>query len=269
VKPSSDFRSLHAAGRLLILPNAWDAASARLVEAAGADAIATSSAAVSWSHGVADGEHLDRAQILATVGSIARAVRLPISVDLEAGYSDDPAAIDALVAEVLALGVAGINLEDGQLPPATLARRIAIVRAAADRLGADLFINARVDVYLKKLVPAEDALAETLRRLPVYRDAGCDGLFVPGVTDEPTIRTLVAATPLPLNLLALPQLAPAAELQRWGVRRLSVGSALASAAYAVVRNATRELLATGSYDRLFAERITGVEMNALWTRDPR
>jgi 2-methylisocitrate lyase-like PEP mutase family enzyme len=262
----SPFRALHAGPSMLVLPNAWDAATARLVEHAGARAVATSSAAVSWAHGVADGEHLPREAVLSAARDVVRAVRVPVTVDLEAGYSRDATEVAALVRQVLELGAAGINLEDGKDPPELLAAKIESCKRAAAAMGADLFVNARTDVYLAGLVPADRAVDETLRRARIYEAAGCDSLFVPCVTDEAAIRAIAAGARVPLNVLALPGLAPVADLARWGVRRLSVGTALANAALATVRNATRELLEAGTYGALFGDRILTKEMNALFAR---
>jgi 2-methylisocitrate lyase-like PEP mutase family enzyme len=259
---TATFRALHQAERLLVLPNAWDAASARLVEAAGAAAVATSSAAVAWAHGRADGEQLDTATVLATVREIIGVVRLPVTVDLEAGYSAEPAAIAGLIAAVVDAGAVGVNLEDGVAAPERLAEKIAV----AKRAGGDLFVNARVDVYLRNLAEGDAAVAETLRRARLYRDAGADGLFVPGLVDPESIRVIAREAQMPLNLLARPSLAPVAELQRWGVRRLSIGCSLAQAALATARAATRELLERGTYGALFADSVPTAELNGWFKR---
>lgn len=260
------FRALHAGSRLLVLPNAWDAASARLSEQSGAVAIATSSAAVAWAHGYPDGEQLPLALLVAAVAAMTRIVAVPVTVDLEAGYSEDPAAVAAAVLRVIDVGAVGVNLEDGGASPELLARKIGAVREAAAARGADVFVNARTDVYLRSLVPPERAVAEALARARLYREAGCDGLFVPKVTVPAEIEALARGGPLPLNVMALPELAPVAELQRAGVRRLSVGPGLAEAAYAAARRACVELLQQGTYASLFACTVTYPEMNGLFPR---
>jgi 2-methylisocitrate lyase-like PEP mutase family enzyme len=259
------FRELHRSEQLLVLPNAWDAASARVVELAGAAAVATSSAAIAWVHGRADGEQLDTATVLAAVREIVRVVRVPVSVDLEAGYSAEPAGIADLISATLDAGAVGINLEDGVDSAELLARKIAVAKQAAEHAGHDLFVNARTDVYLRNLAGAEAAVAETLRRARVYRDAGADGLFVPGVVDPAAIAAIAKDAQLPLNVLARPTLCSPAELQKLGVRRLSVGCALAQAALALVRNATRELLDRGTYGALYEASIPVAEVNG-WFR---
>lgn len=264
---AAKFRAMHHGEAILVLPNAWDAASARLVESCGAAAIATSSAAVAWAHGYADGERLPTALALATVRAIVRAVRLPVSVDLEAGYSADPQAMGELIAAVLDAGAVGINLEDGSAAPELLAARIAVAKRVAAERGAELFVNARTDVYLKRLAEGEAAVVETLRRAAIYRAAGADGLFVPGVVAPAAIEAIAGAAQLPLNVLARPSLPPRAELQRLGVRRLSAGCAIAQAALALARKATRELLDGDGYATLFADTIPVPELNGWFERD--
>jgi 2-methylisocitrate lyase-like PEP mutase family enzyme len=259
------FRDLHRADRVLVLPNAWDAASARLVEQVGAAAVATSSAAVAWAHGHADGENLDGATLLAVVREIVRVVRVPVTVDLEAGYSEEPAGIADLIQALLEAGAVGINLEDGTADPDLLARKIAVAKQAAERAGRNLFVNARTDVYLRNLASGEAAVAETLRRTRLYRDAGADGIFVPGVIEPGAISAIARDARLPLNVLARPTLSTVAELHRLGVRRLSVGCALAQAALAQARKATRELVECGTYGALYEDAISVAELNG-WFR---
>lgn len=258
------FRAAHGPERLLVLPNIWDAGSARLVEQAGAEAIATSSAAVAWAHGHRDGEDLPFDRLVATVEAIARVVSVPVTVDFEGGYGDDPAAVAAAVMRLIEAGAAGVNLEDGGAPPDLLARKLAAVRAAASTRGVDVFLNARTDVYLRRLVPSEQAAAETLARARLYAGAGSDGLFVPGLTAPADLAAIAGGIDRPLNVMAAPGLAPIAELRRLGVRRLSVGPRLFEAAFAAVRRATVELLEQGTYGALLGEAPTYAELNALF-----
>jgi len=258
------FRSLHAPGQLLLLANAWDAGSARLIEARGAPAIATTSAGLAWSRGYPDGDRLPRAVLAGALAEIARVVSVPLSVDIEGGYSSDPRAVGETVRGVLGAGAAGINLEDGSSPPELLCRKIEAARAAAAQAGADLFVNARCDVYLRRLVPAEAAVAEALERARRYRAAGCDGVFVPGARESEAIRALASGLgELPLNLMWLPGLPALAELRALGVRRLSAGSALAQRAYATAARAAQRFLESGDLDPTEAS-FTHPEMNALF-----
>lgn len=217
------FHDLHRGPGLLRLANAWDPGSARLIESLGAPAIATTSAAVAWAHGYPDGDALPPALVASTAQAIVRAVRIPVSVDFEGGFSSDPAEVAALAARLVDAGVVGINLEDGDGAPDLLCRKIEAIRARADAL----FINARTDVYLRGLGAESGRLDESIARAARYRDAGASGIFVPGVSDPDAIGALVRGIALPLNVLARVGLPSVAELTRLGVRRLSAGSAIA------------------------------------------
>ncbi|MEV4412526.1 isocitrate lyase/phosphoenolpyruvate mutase family protein [Catellatospora sp. NPDC049609] len=256
------FRALHRPGDPLRLANAWDVAGARLVEQAGGAAVATTSAGVAWSLGAKDGNALDRDRAVDLVARIAAVVAVPVTADIEGGFADDAAGVAETVRLVVAAGAAGINLEDAAaggpeplLPVAEAARRIAAARAAA---GAGLFINARVDTFLR----GGDSVSDALARARAYVDAGADGVFVPGVADRTIIAELVAGVGAPLNILVGPGSPTVAELAELGVARVSLGSSVASAAYAVVRRATEELLAKGTYDTV-ADGLPYGELNAL------
>jgi 2-methylisocitrate lyase-like PEP mutase family enzyme len=257
------FRELHARDRLLRLPNAWDAGSARLFEANGAEAIATTSAGLAWSCGHPDGDALPVRVHAAAVAAIARVVSIPISADSEGGYSDDPRAVGRTIALLIDAGAVGINLEDGTGSADLLCAKIEAVRAEAERARVDLFVNARTDVFLKGLVPADRALDETLARGRRYRDAGADGFFVPRLVDPAAIRTVAAEIALPLNLLVGPGLPPIAELERLGVRRVSAGSGLASAAYGAALAAEKAFLGDGDYRGLVERTLPYGVMNEL------
>src|ERR1700761_8151232 len=190
----TEFRALHAKGNILVLPNAWDAASARLVQDAGAKAVATSSAAVAWSNGYADGEGMSREVALAATKEVLRVVSVPVTVDSEAGYSSDPAKVADHVMGLIDTGVAGLNIEDGKEPPDLLAAKIRAIKSTAKTKGVDIFVNARADVYLQNLVPDDQKLAEMIRRTKLYTEAGADGIFAAFMTDIAQIRDVVAAT---------------------------------------------------------------------------
>jgi 2-methylisocitrate lyase-like PEP mutase family enzyme len=263
------FRALHAPGELLVLPNAWDALSARLIEEAGAKAIATSSAMVAWAHGVPDGNQLAPGLLAASAARMARAIRVPLSVDAEAGLTEDPAAVAANVSALVDAGAVGINLEDGAGAPELLCRKIEAIRKATSRNGFSLWINARTDVVLAQLVPRAQAMAEIARRTVLYRDAGADSLFAPGVSEPEMIAGVVqAAGDMPVNLLSVPGLPGGAELRRLGVRRISAGSSLGSVAYAAARDVARAMLAAGDTAALLERpRLDYGATNALLSRD--
>jgi len=251
-----------------VLANAWDAGSARLIESCGAAAIATTSAGLAWAHGYPDGDVLPAAVLATAVAEIARVVSVPLSVDIEGGYATDPSAVAVAVEAVIDAGAVGINIEDGSEPVALLAAKIEAARDAAARTGVPLFVNARTDVYLRSLVPGDRAVAETLDRAARYREAGADGLFVPGVAAPGEIRAIAEGSGLPLNVLVVPGLPPVAELGPLGVARVSAGSAIAQAALAVVRDAARQFLDEGRYDAMSGRTIDYPTLNALHDRAP-
>lgn len=257
------FRDLHDG--FLILPNAWDAGSARLIEECDAQAIATSSAAVAWAHGYADGEQLTPDILLKTVAEIARVVKIPVSVDSEAGYSDDPAKVADYTNALIDMGVAGINLEDGAQPPELLARKIEAIKNAAHRKGSDLFINARADVYLKKLTPPDQAREEIIRRGKLYKNAGADGFFAPAVIDAADMRGIADAVDLPLNILFFPGVPSFAEMKAAGVRRLSAGAGISRIALGAARTATKQFLEGVDFKTMFAPADGLPNMNTLLT----
>ncbi len=251
---AAHFRQLHNR-RPLVLPNAWDAASARVIELAGAPAIASTSAGVSWTHGRGDGQKLRREEMLQVIRHIVQTVAVPVTADIEGGYgSGSTQDVADTVQALIDIGAAGINLEDspgsdGQvlLAPEAHAERIRAAREAASAAGGDLVINARTDVYLFQVGAPETRFDAAVQRAKLYRAAGADCLFVPGVIDADTIAALVRAIDGPLNIMAMPGAPSTAQLGKMGVARVSVGPVIALAALATTRRAARELLEQGTY----------------------
>jgi 2-methylisocitrate lyase-like PEP mutase family enzyme len=239
------FARLHRPGAPVLLPNAWDVVSAVVIAAAGAKAIATTSAGVAWSLGVPDGAELGAERLAAVVARIVAAVDVPVSADIEAGYGN----VAATVAAVVQAGAVGVNVEDSSagvlLDPAEQAIRLAAARAAATDAagGARVWINARTDVFLA----GSGNLAEALERSAAYAAADADSLFVPGLTDPAGIAEL-AAGPLPVAVMAGPSAPSVADLSAAGVVRISLGSAIAQAAYGLAGRIATELLTTGTYE---------------------
>ena len=226
---AKSFRSLHVPGKPLILFNAWDAGSAKAVTAAGAAAIATGSWSVAKANGFDDGEDLPLDLVIANLARIAKATDLPVTIDLESGYGKTPAAAAKTVRRSIDAGAVGCNLEDsipatGKLRAASdQAKRIAAVRKAADATGIAYFINARTDVFFQGKRADASLVAEALKRARLYADAGADGLFVPGLTDEKLIAKVCEASPLPVNVM-VSQGTPAFKvLAKCGVARISHG----------------------------------------------
>lgn len=268
------FRQLHTR-RPLVLPNAWDAASARVIEAAGASAIATTSAGVSWSFGRRDGQKLRREEMLQVIGNIVKSVNVPVSADMESGYGHGSGKdVADTVQALIAMGVAGINIEDspgreGQmlLTPEEQAERIRTARQAAMSMGADLLINARTDLYLFEVGDAKTRLSAVVERARLYQGAGADCLFVPGVIDRSTITELVEAIEGPLNIMAMPGAPNAKQLGEIGVARVSVGPWIAQAALASAQRAVRELVEQGTYTSL-ETCLPFAELNAMFPQGP-
>jgi len=259
------FHALHAEN-LLLLANAWDAGSARLAQAAGARAIATSSAAVAWAHGWPDGDALPAELLLHTVHGIAGAVDVPVSADIEGGYSDDPARVGELVGRVLEAGAVGINIEDGADDPALLCAKIAAARAEAQARGVGLYINARTDVWLRGLASPERRAEEAVRRGGLYREAGASGLFVPGITSEADIAAVVKGVSMPVNVMARPALPELERLRALGVRRYSAGSSIGETVNALALAMMRDFLATGRVQTYGVPALSYPELNALMKR---
>jgi len=248
--------SLHGSG-IFVLPNAWDAGSAAMIAAAGAPAIATTSAGVSWSLGRPDGQNLTRAEMTAVVARIAAAVDLPVTADIEGGYGSEPDAVAATVRAVIDAGAVGINLEDSGAPGGGLfdvadqAGRLAAARAAAAGAGLpELVINARTDVFLFGIGEPAGRLDEVIARGAAYAEAGADSLFVPGLLDLDILAALTGKVSLPVNVMVGPGAPDVAALRAAGVRRVSLGQAIAQAAYTLARKAAAEALTAGTYDTI-------------------
>lgn len=245
------FRKLHEGPEVLVLPNAWDAASAAIMADAGAKAVATSSAAVAWAYGYADGDVLPMDLVVATIAAAVKAAGdTPVTADIEGGFTDDLDELSRNIARVIEAGAVGINLEDGGRDPKLHARKVAAVRAQAEKQGVALFINARTDVYLRGLAEGEAAYEEAVRRAALYVEAGADGIFVPGPADPALIGRLAAAIRRPLNVMGWVGVPKAAELQALGVRRLSSATNPFRVAYAAMGRAVEAYLRDGDADAL-------------------
>lgn len=248
------FRQLHRGPGVLILPNAWDVASARIFEDAGFPAIATTSAGIAFSLGHPDGQRIPREEMMARIGRITRAVHVPVSTDVESGYG--PTAEDAAktTRELIQMGVIGMNLEDASgrrdqpLSSLELAvEKIKAAREAAVKMQAQIVINARTDIYLLTGGNPDADYAEALRRLLAFRDAGADCVFAPGLKDANTIGRLAKAVECPLNILAVTGTPSIAELANLGVARVSVGSGPMRATLGLLRRLAEELRTMGTY----------------------
>lgn len=229
-----------------------------------ADAIATTSAGVAWSLGYRDGDALPLDRHLASVAAIARVISVPLSVDIEAGYTDDEAEMARTTARFIEAGAVGINIQDGAGTPDLLCRKIEQARETAERLGIRLYINARTDVYARALAAASDRVKEVLARARQYRDAGADGLFVLGVTDRTEVREIAKGTELLLNVIEWPGLPAATELSALGVSRISVGSWIPQTLWLQTSTFVTNVLADGRSEALFEHAAPYPEINAYF-----
>nr|WP_315485000.1 isocitrate lyase/phosphoenolpyruvate mutase family protein [uncultured Undibacterium sp.] len=256
------FQDLHASASSFLLPNVWDAASAALCQREGAQALATSSAALAWSLGYQDGGALPRQELLSAISRIMRVINIPLSVDIEDGYSTSPAEVAHLVCELAHSGVVGINIEDGVHAPALLNEKITAIRQHLD--GTDLFINARTDVFLRQLAQDKAAVDMCIDRLQQYHQAGANSGFVPGLMRLEEVKRVAATINMPLNIMMLPTMSSLADLRSAGVCRFSVGPALFQNAYEHARRLTRDFLNHQEVANLFAHPISFEEMNGIF-----
>ena len=262
-------RRLHVEGPMLVLPNAWDAGSARIFVEAGFSALATTSAGIAFSLGYMDGERISRDEMLAAVARITRRVSVPITADMEAGYGRTPDAVAETARRVIDVGAVGMNLEDriehGPLLDFPLAvERVRAARAAADKAGVAIVINARTDTFEAPEIPRDGRVAEAVRRGNAFRQAGADSVFVPFVGDRGTIEQLVQQIDAPVNILGAPNAPSLKELAALGVRRVTFGSAPMRATLGLVRRMAREWKEKGTYGTLEAYGIPFAELQKLF-----
>jgi 2-methylisocitrate lyase-like PEP mutase family enzyme len=260
------FLELHRGPDVLILPNVWDVASARIVEEAGFPALATSSAGVAFSLGYPDGQHISREEMIARVARIVRAVQVPVSADLEAGYGSKPESVAQTARDLIQAGGVGMNLEDAiddQLLELSLAvERVKAARAVAAEHRVPIVVNARTDVYMFPGGDPEAMYSEALRRLSAYCDAGANCVFAPGLKDADTIGRLTKDLQCPLNILGVPGAPAIPELQKLGVARVSLGSGPMRAGLGLLRRMSQELKTAGTYGALDGA-VPHAEMNQL------
>ena len=259
-------RRLHHGPDILVLPNAWDCASARIFERTGFPAIATTSAGLANSLGYPDGQRIPREEMLAAVKKIAACVGVPVTADLEAGYED----IAKTTAGLVDSGAVGLNLEDadyagnaGLIEIGRQVQKVAAVRRIGDELGVKLVINARTDVYLAQIGEPESRFGRTCDRARAYIEAGADCVFIPGVSDEELIGRLVQALKFPINILAVAGTPSVHRLKELGVARVSVGSGIMRATMGLTRQIAQELRTQGTYNKMVEGAIPYAEANRV------
>ena len=266
-------KKLHGGPRILVMANAWDVISARIVEDIGFPAVATTSAGVAASLGYADGERVSRDEMLEAVGRIARAVRVPVTADMEAGYGTTPEDMVETARALIEAGAVGLNLEDvtgesesSQVELKLQVEKIAAMRDASASAGVPLVINARTDVYLMPIGPQETRFERTVERLRAYAKAGAGCVFAPAVKDPVTIGKLVKAVEAPLNILMMPGVPSITELEKLGVARASIGSGLGRAALGTARKIAKAMFERRDDWALLAEAVSYADVNRILSR---
>jgi 2-methylisocitrate lyase-like PEP mutase family enzyme len=256
------FRAMHYGPGLLLLPNAWDAISARIIVGAGFHAIATTSGGVAWALGYPDGEAAPWDEVVAATARIARCVAVPVTADIESGYGETPEAVGRSIADIIGAGAVGVNLEDGLRPDKVAAggrpirgladsvARIRAARAAADEAGVPIVINARIDLYIKNIGDEQSRFDEAVERGRAYLAAGADCVYPIALRDAATIGRLVKTLEAPVNIMVRAGLPNVAELEALGVARASTATALPLMAMGLIRQVAEQLRATHRFDAI-------------------
>lgn len=269
VDKAMQFRQLHRGPRALVLANVWDVASARIFEEAGFPVLATTSAGIAFSLGYPDGQRISREEMIARIARIVRAVKVPVSADIEAGYGSTPEDAAKTTRELIQAGAIGMNLEDSSVDSARrlldlelAVEKIKAVRGAAAKAGVPIVVNARTDVWLLPGADPATGYYNAQRRLTAYRDAGADCVFAPGLKDAETIGRLVRDLQCPVNILAVAGTPSIPELEKLGVARVSLGSGPMRATLGMLRSLAEEVRSSGTYSAL-DDAVSGAEVNKL------
>jgi 2-methylisocitrate lyase-like PEP mutase family enzyme len=268
---SEAFRALHRGPRLLLMANAWDAVSARIFEAEGFAAVATTSGGVSWALGYPDGEAAPWDEVVEQTARIARAVAVPVTADIEAGFGATPEAVGRSIADIIRAGIVGVNLEDGMPGPTPMrtvedaGARIRAAREAARAAGVPIVINARVDVFIKQIGDEASRFDEAIKRGKAYLAAGADCIYPITLRDPATIERLVRALGAPININVRAGYPGVAELEALGVRRVTTATALTMVALSAIRDCARDIRAHGRFDSI-SPSVTHPEMQQLMAK---
>lgn len=270
-KKAQIFYSLHQGENILVLPNAWDAASAKLFEQAGFHAIGTTSAGIATSLGYAEPERISREEMLLAIQRIVDTVSIPVSADIEAGYASTAKGVAQTVEMVVSAGAVGVNIEDspgiGNQPLLSIEQyveHLQAAREAANKARHSFVINARTDIYLFNIGDKSQQFSQVVERANRYLQAGADCVFVPGIGDSNTIASLVQEINGPINILANLGVPTTHELHRLGVKRISTGSGPMRATLTLIRQIANELLIEGAYQSFTHDIMPYNEVNALF-----
>lgn len=261
---------LHHSGEMLILPNVWDPLGAILIEQMNYPVIATASAAIAYSNGYDDGEHLPFEDLLPILTKIVNSVDLPVTADIESGYASNETELNENIKRLIETGIVGINIEDtdkstGKLIPTDVqCDRIRLIREVSDEMGVSLFINARIDAYIHgdQFKTVNEKLEESLKRGMAYKDATADCLFPIAIRQESDIKTLVDQLQMPINVLTIPGIPELKTLKEIGVARVSLGPSLLKLAIKSMKNLAEKL-----HHLEGLSEITGNEITSEYLRD--
>lgn len=262
-------RALHQGPKIVLFANAWDVAGAKTVEALGLQAIATTSAGIANMLGYIDGQNISRGEMLEMVGRIAKAVKVPVTADMEAGYAKTPEEMYDTATELIQCGAVGLNLEDSEDGERRLVDlglqldKIRALREAGEKAGVKLVLNARTDAYWWKGARPETKMDDTVHRANAFRKAGADCVFVPGLRALNEIGEFLRQSPGPLNVLGGAGVPSIAELERAGVRRVSIGAGAYRAALGLMRRIATQLRDEGTFDLIGEFMIPFAETNKL------
>ena len=253
------FHALHHKDEMLVLPNAWDSASAKIFEESGFQAIATTSSGISWSCGYKDGEHIPPDLMIEVISRIAHSVKVPVTADIEAGYyGDDIDKYSKFISNVIEAGAVGINLEDGDSKTRRLVdinlqiKKLKSVKEISKQKGVNLFLNARTDAIELAKGDLKTKIQVCIERANEFEEAGADGIFIPFIKEIETVAELKKAIKLPLNIL-INDLLNIAELRKLKVNRVSVGGKPMLASLNILRVIARELKNENDWHSLFVK----------------
>jgi 2-methylisocitrate lyase-like PEP mutase family enzyme len=270
---AEQFRRLHHSAPLLVLPNVWDAASARVIEQAGFPALATTSSGVAAALGYNDGQNISREMLVEALARITRVVECPITADIEAGYGNSIEEVLQTVRAVIATGVVGINIEDSlkqqQKALAEISYQVELIKALRElamTIDVPFVINARVDVFLLAIGEPESRFEHAVQRASAYLQAGADCIYPIGMLHRNTIAALVSAIDGPINILGGSPELTLPDLAQLGVARVSLAGGVMRAVLGHLRAIAQELLEHGSYTRMNAEALSGSEFRSLFIR---
>ena len=261
---------LHHNGKLLVLPNIWDPLGAALLESLGYAAVATASASIALSNGYQDGENIPFKELLEVLKKVVRSVQIPVTADIESGYTKSNAELKENIKMLLDVGIAGINFEDTNKDDKTIisieaqCEKLSVIRNTASEMGVPLFINARTDVYLQANdLPDQEKLAETIRRGKAYKDAGADGFYPIFLKEETAMKSIVKEVGLPVNILILPGIPDFKELQDLGITRVSLGPGFLKIAINAMKNTAEKLLHNEGMQEVTDNPVTSAYLNTL------